>query len=838
MASRRGDIDGLRGVACLAVLLFHANPAWLPGGFTGVDVFFVISGYVVTLSMEKASPERAAPLAFYARRVRRLAPLTLFTVLLTMAGVTLLVPADEEADSNVDEYGLVGTYHLSAISSLFGWANNYFAQRTATASAGGGGYFQALGRTLEWNPYTHFWSLGVEEQFYLGFPLGLRALRATGQSSATRAWPAFYAAAAPPAKARRAACSPHGRVAAVLGGLSAASLVCCCILGAVQPDVGFYLAPARAWQLLSGVSLCLGRARLRPSWRAALALEVVALACTAAAFILPPTDAFQIRGSILATAGTLAYIAAGACALPPPATLPRSATESPVDAVSASVEGVALPPPGRHWPPPAPLNSLLASPTCVYAGQLSYSAYLVHWPLFVLLRWSIGFSCTLVQVAALVATVLLSMAAHHGIERPLREIKGVAAQRRLTRGLLLTLGGTAALALGLYAGRVGRHRAVHPCAAEIYAYCVAEERANATPIASSPLAGCACPLNASVRYGDSPADPCYSSAAFDGWMAWSLQQRGGSAVPRPPRPHTLYLLGDSHANHLSLALAAAADVTQTHAVKDLTCAGVPFPYHAAGWVIGCNMTTVADPLAPEATCGSAPAGHPLCHPDAVARLLLGETFLQPGDVVVRPLERPTPRPLSPTLHTHPSQSPNRPLPLPTRARNQVVSNFYVASSAPVVLHGRTGTLWLEHVPRVVAELAQLAWHVSSQNASLLLMGDVPMLLARGDECAPPLPALNSVLGSWGCRLPCTVGRDADFYARVAMWNAELAAVAAAVPRTHFLDLHSRMCDEESGLCGPYIPGTTLLGWADRDHLTSEASFSLWPDFCRSFASFD
>ena len=139
-------IQGLRGIAVLAVILFHADGTLLPGGYLGVDLFFLISGYVVTGSIlrnNKFSFSR-----FYARRFHRLAPPAALTVLVTVAAYYVLAPA------------LVSqNFVLGALSSLIGVSNIFFSLSD--------GYWSS---ELQTNPFLHFWSLSVEEQFYLLWP--------------------------------------------------------------------------------------------------------------------------------------------------------------------------------------------------------------------------------------------------------------------------------------------------------------------------------------------------------------------------------------------------------------------------------------------------------------------------------------------------------------------------------------------------------------------------------------------------------------------------------------------------------------------------------------------
>ena len=148
----RPDIDGLRAVAVLAVILFHINPHWLPGGFVGVDVFFVISGYLITGIVAKELQEgRFTIKAFYERRIRRILP-ALWALLLVCLPISfwLMLPADAEAMAK------------SAMWSILAMANVYFWREVTTD------YFAPQSAQM---PFLHLWSLGVEEQFYVLWPL-------------------------------------------------------------------------------------------------------------------------------------------------------------------------------------------------------------------------------------------------------------------------------------------------------------------------------------------------------------------------------------------------------------------------------------------------------------------------------------------------------------------------------------------------------------------------------------------------------------------------------------------------------------------------------------------
>lgn len=204
----RSDIDGLRAVAVLGVLVYHYGATWLPGGFTGVDVFFVISGFLITsiLRREILAGEFSL-LGFYDRRLRRIAP-ALFAVLLVslVAGWFLLIPGD------------YADMAKSAAYSAGGLGNLYFFWNT--------GYFD---QAADLQPMLHMWSLGVEEQFYFVWPplLFLLMTRLSSQR--------------------------------VVVGVLAIGLAVAFAFAvwdvSVHPKAAFYLPHARAWELALGAIL-------------------------------------------------------------------------------------------------------------------------------------------------------------------------------------------------------------------------------------------------------------------------------------------------------------------------------------------------------------------------------------------------------------------------------------------------------------------------------------------------------------------------------------------------------------------------------------------------------
>jgi len=191
-------IDGLRGISVAAVVLYHAVPAAFPGGFVGVDVFFVISGYLITcLILEEIGHDGFSIAAFYNRRIRRIFPAFAFLMLCTSAAAyALFLPAELKA------YGAdLASAALFALNVTLYATMNYFSA------------------PAELNPLLHLWSLSVEEQFYVVFPFvvlwGVR----------------------------------HRKLAWLLVGLIAVSFVASLVMLSRDPNAAFYLLPLRAWEL-------------------------------------------------------------------------------------------------------------------------------------------------------------------------------------------------------------------------------------------------------------------------------------------------------------------------------------------------------------------------------------------------------------------------------------------------------------------------------------------------------------------------------------------------------------------------------------------------------------
>lgn len=333
----RADVDGLRAVAVLAVIGYHAFPAAVPGGFVGVDVFFVISGYLITslLRDELAADGRIRLGKFYVRRIRRLFPaLALVLAACLAAGWWLLVPS---------EYAALGRHAAASagfVANLAFWLEaDYFAPAADTL------------------PLLHLWSLGVEEQFYLAWPLML--LLAARMGAGLRG------------------------LAAVAGGLS---LLACLLLTPRDPGAAFFLPFTRFWELLAGALLALRAVDApRPAgrWPAEAAAFGGLALVLATCFLIDDQSPFPGWRALLPVIGCVLLVAAA---------------------------------PATRW-----ARGLLSLPALVWIGLVSYPLYLWHWPLLSFARIEAGGEVApLVRLALVALAFALSALTWRLVERPLR----------------------------------------------------------------------------------------------------------------------------------------------------------------------------------------------------------------------------------------------------------------------------------------------------------------------------------------------------------------------------------------------------------------------------------
>lgn len=334
----RPDIDGLRAVAVLMVLAYHIGTRFVKGGFIGVDIFFVISGYLISkILMKELDDDRFSITAFYVRRVRRIAPaLIAVLVVTTVVAYFTLLPSE------------LKEYSWSLIAAVFSASNFFFWSQT--------GYFDGLASS---KPLLHTWSLAVEEQFYLFFPLLLAFVYRRG-----RRW-------VNPMVVTLAACSFVFSVWAVR----------------YYPNLAFYWPLPRIWELMCGTCLAIGAVpEIRSAvGRNAASLLGFGLICYSGVLYTVATP-FPGFAALAPCVGTALIIAAG-------------------------THGTTL------------VNRLLSLRPVVFIGLISYSLYLWHWPVIVFQAMGVGpegLSLNLRKVLVAVVAILLGTLSWRFVERPFR----------------------------------------------------------------------------------------------------------------------------------------------------------------------------------------------------------------------------------------------------------------------------------------------------------------------------------------------------------------------------------------------------------------------------------
>ena len=367
----RADVQGLRGVAIALVVAYHLNWA-TTGGYVGVDVFFVISGFLITAQLVRELAQRGqiSFSGFYARRARRILPAATVVIIATVACArAVLAPTAAQR------------VFADAVAAVVYGANFHFA-------AEGADYFNA---TLPPSPLLHFWSLAVEEQFYLLWPLLLVV--------ASLIWL--------PAR-RRAGRRPAMRTVAVVLAFSAgASFAVGLVQTTTSPSWAYYSTLTRGWELAVGALAALGLPlweRLPHPWAAGLSWSgLVAIGVAAAVFT--STTPYPGLAALLPVAGAFAVIVGGS-----PAAACRGGT-------------LLL---GR-WP----LQRL---------GDWSYSLYLWHWPAIVLAPSILGRALDeRAELVVLGVSVLLAAGSYYDIEQPARHVRLVVRRPRFAAAGALAL---------------------------------------------------------------------------------------------------------------------------------------------------------------------------------------------------------------------------------------------------------------------------------------------------------------------------------------------------------------------------------------------------------------
>jgi len=343
-------VDGLRALAVLAVMLFHIDPSLLPGGFSGVDVFFVISGYVISSSLARNQNSNFFHYTanFYAKRAIRILPALIVCLLVTSIFTTLFIP-DSWLSSSTHKTGLYAYFGLSNYALVW-YDDGYFSPR------------------IDFNPYTHTWSLGVEEQFYLFFPLILFI------------WIKYK--------------DNKDFLGAVFNWLLTTLLFISLFYSyhetSEDPSRAYYLLPSRFWELACGAllfKLHFQKIFLPTSEFKTQLFLLAGITLVGLGFAFSNKVAFPFPWAILSVSGTV-FVIAG---------LLNKATKKTL------IQGV------------------LEGPFIVYIGKISYSLYLWHWPVYVLLRWTSGMETLFEKCVAFSLALALANISYYYIEKPIRK---------------------------------------------------------------------------------------------------------------------------------------------------------------------------------------------------------------------------------------------------------------------------------------------------------------------------------------------------------------------------------------------------------------------------------
>jgi peptidoglycan/LPS O-acetylase OafA/YrhL len=349
-------IDGLRALAILPVVLYHLFPQLCPGGFAGVDVFFVISGYLITGGIVADLNNGQFSIGdFYVRRIKRILPAYFAIIVFVLICFPLIY-----------SFSQYSSICKTAIYSAFYSANIYFEHVIS--------YFDI---DASQNPLLHLWSLGVEEQFYLVVPVFILSLWTVRNRLILQSLIFLF----------------------LLSFISSLWLI-----SKGHSQFAFFMLPSRAWELLAGgIVSQIGLKRYqhaRPAWQSLISWAGLAL-------VLAPYALFNAQ------------------------------TPFPGMAAAPSVLGASL---IILYGTQNGLNQLLSSKPAVWVGKISYSLYLWHWPIFVLLGSTGSFKRA---VAGIIATLLATLFSYYFIELPIRRRKSFGKRHAFT----MLIGGSSIIAI-------------------------------------------------------------------------------------------------------------------------------------------------------------------------------------------------------------------------------------------------------------------------------------------------------------------------------------------------------------------------------------------------------
>jgi peptidoglycan/LPS O-acetylase OafA/YrhL len=359
-------IDGLRALAVIAVMLYHLDFSSLPGGFTGVDIFFVISGFVVSYSLSQHRHESLTQFVifFYARRVLRILPALLFCILITVILTIAFIP----------ESWLSNSVMLSGKAAIFGLSNFVLVWQND-------GYFAPQ---AEFNPFTHTWSLAVEEQFYFIFPAIFYFWTLSRGSLITNTFIRSQSFAL----------------------LSFLSFLYCIYASLYIADQAYYFIFSRFWQLACGVML-FQVIQQKSFVDIFLKLKnwpvLLGLLCIAISLSFADKTLFPFPWGIFPVIGTVLIISHMVL----------------VDSTNR-------------------ITTLFSQPLFRWIGRLSYSMYLWHWPIYTLMRWTVGMENLPQYSIALTLTLIMSSISYYLIEVNVAKWKSIKLkpQRAILFGVI------------------------------------------------------------------------------------------------------------------------------------------------------------------------------------------------------------------------------------------------------------------------------------------------------------------------------------------------------------------------------------------------------------------
>ena len=427
----RPDVEGLRAVAVLAVVFYHAAVPGVTGGFIGVDVFFVISGFVITglLLRERSGTGHTSILNFYARRVRRIMPAATLVILVVVAASYLVlgyVSGNSVADDGRWAAVFLSNFHFEAVGT------NYFTAK------------------LPPSPLQNFWSLSVEEQFYVVYPtLFLVLARLKGRLSL------------------------QAKLAIALVVVIVASYWLSVVQTASQPTTAYFSPFTRAWELALGALVAVGT---------------------------PWLKRIPVQGAALLTWAGLAAIAVAAFTF-------TAQTPYPGSLVAIPVLGAALVIAGGVVAPRLGAEQLLGLAPFQWFGKRSYSLYLWHWPILIIAAEQAGKSSLPLweNVILVLLAIVVSMASYRFVENPVRHWN-LPSRTTVFAGIAVVAATVAILSLVIGIESTPTSSSAVPAAPDVQA--VLREVAAAKSITTVPADIQPSPSEAAADWGGHANDRC------------------------------------------------------------------------------------------------------------------------------------------------------------------------------------------------------------------------------------------------------------------------------------------------------------------------------------------